>query len=66
MFLLWWHSWIENREKSLCVKLFPLEKKKKKKTNPQHFNHRILGTASGGLQSLLQEQNANFSFVFKH
>lgn len=33
MFLLWWHSWIENREKSLCVKLFPLEKKKKKQTH---------------------------------
>jgi len=40
--------------------------KKKKKSNEQHnFNHRILGRASSGLQWLLQEQNANFSSVFK-
>jgi len=29
MFLLWWHSWIENREKSLWVELFSLKKKRR-------------------------------------
>ena len=44
--------------------LFPLKKKKKKKQR-KSFNHRILGTASGGLQWLLQEKNSKFSSVFK-
>lgn len=43
----------------------PIKKKRNQKNQPKNFNHRILGTASSGLQWLLQEQNSNFSSVFK-
>lgn len=48
--------------------LFPLNthtQKKNQKNRPKNFNHRILDTASGGLQWLLQENSSNFSSGFK-
>lgn len=39
--------------------------KQNQKNQPKNFNDRILDTASGGLQWLLQENSSDFSSGFK-